>query len=101
MEDDNRSAIWEMESIAGTTPTPTGEADRVPWLRGALAKVGYTETEYVKLVNMLGRAIAAEVILLMVGRCCTAQEAKNLGCPWVIKSWAATRQLQNLSLIHI
>ena len=74
MQDDNGSAIWGMESIVGTAPTPTGEADRVPWLRGALAKVGYTETEYVKLVSILGRAVAAEVILLMVARCCTAQE---------------------------
>ena len=84
MDDDNRSAIWERESIVGSTPTPTAEADKVPWLRGALAKVGYTETEYDNLVNMLGRAIAAEIILLMVGRCCTAQEAKRLGCPWVV-----------------
>ena len=94
-DDDARSAVWDMQSIAGTTPTPTREADLLPWIRPALGKVGYTETEYNNLVNMLGRAVAAEVILLMVGRCCTAQEAKNLGCPWVVKTWAATRLLQN------
>ena len=100
-DDDTRSAIWDMQSIAGTTPTPTSEADILSWIRPALGKVGYTETEYDNLVNMLGRAVAAEVILLMVARCCTAQEVKNLGCPWVIKTWTATRELQNRYNQHV
>ena len=53
------------------------------------------------LVNMLGRAVAAEVILLMVARCCTAQEVKNLGCPTVNKTWTATRELQNRYNQHV
>ena len=60
-DDDARSHIWEQESLVGSAPRRTAEANMVPWLRGALAFVGYSETEYEKLVKLLGRAAAAEV----------------------------------------
>ena len=94
MDDDNRSAIWDIQSLMGSTPSPTSEATKVPWLRPALACVRYSETEYEILVTKLGRQAAAEVVLLMVTRRCTAQEAKRLGCPWQIKSWSALSMLQ-------
>ena len=79
--DDNRSAIWDNASLVGCAPTRTAEANKVPWLRGALASVGYSETEYEKLVDKLGRQAAAEVVLLMVTRRGNAEDAKRLGCP--------------------
>ena len=86
MDYDNRSTIWEKESLVGFEPTRTAEADLLPWLRNGLAKVDYTETEYEKLVTRLGRAAAAEIVLLMVTRRCTTEDAKRLRCPWVIKT---------------
>ena len=94
MDDDTRSAIWENQSLVGCAPRRTAEANMVPWLRGALAIVGYSETEYEKLVTKLGRQAAAEVVLLMVTRRCTAEDAKRLGCPWQIKAWSGLSKLQ-------
>ena len=75
MDDDNRSTIWEKVSLVGFDPTTKAEADLLPWLRNSLAKVDYTETEYEKLVTRLRRAAAAEIVLLMVTRRCTTEDA--------------------------
>ena len=85
--------VWEQESMVGFEPTRTAEADLLAWLRDALAKVDYTETNYEELVTKLGRAAAAEVVLLMVTRRCTTEEAKHLRCPWVVKSWSGIWKL--------
>ena len=75
MDDDSRSAIWENESLRGFAPTRTAEANMLPWLRGALAIVRYSEPDYEKLVAKLGRTAAAEVVLLMVTRRGNAEDA--------------------------
>ena len=92
MQDD---AIWEKASLLGYDPTKKAEADLLPWIRKCLEKVEFTETEYEKLVSRLGRAAAAEIVLLMVTRRCTSQDAKRLRCPWMIKSWAGLWKLQD------
>ena len=92
--DDTRSAIWEKDSLVGSPPMRTAEANMLPWLPGALVIVGYSETEYEKLVTKLGRQAAAEVVLLMVTRRGNAEDAKRLGCPWLFKTWGALRKLE-------
>ena len=91
MQDD---AIWEKASLVGFDPTKKAEADLLPWIRNSLEKVDFTETEYEKLVSRLGRAAAAEIVLLMVTRRCTTEDAKRLRCPWVIKKWEGLWKLQ-------
>ena len=83
MQDD---AIWEKASLLGYDPTKKAEADLLPWIRKCLEKVEFTETEYEKLVSRLGRAAAAEIVLLMVTQRCTSEDIKRLRCPWTIKS---------------
>ena len=83
-DDDALSNIWDNESLIGSAPRRTAEADMVMWLRGALEILGYTDTEYEKLVNLLGRQAAAETVLLMITRRGKAEDAKRLGCPWKI-----------------
>ena len=98
MEDDAKTAIWETASLVGAEPPRTSAADLLPWIRRALAHVGYSEPDFEKLAGKMGAHAAAEVLLLMVARRSTtpgaSRGARSLGIPWQPKNWTGLARLQ-------